>query len=476
MFFLSHQKDVSLSREEAAQMLKTNPAVLEAFEKEYLNYLTAAPDLNDFFRINAKQAAQIVKQQPVAPPSQEDLNKLPGMIDRIVRGLLEQTVAFLWDGKEQMHYRNFRNAVPVPPVMLEEVDDLPEQIRPQLTADAMVREIGEPGYLALLYYYKEFQKTRNRKKKKFCYDHFRQGLEILDLDLVMYEMLGCNKNTMGYWLPALLEGIKRQDFFRVPKTTVVKVPLTMLQLTRLEYAGLTPTTFAIVNEFCRRVFGLQPDQTYFVKTGTFSSKYDFRNACVQGASEVAELGQYLLFIHHQSLQMASPLNNVTMYGAGTTNEWVVREFVQDKENNPSIYMGLPLHTEYRVFVDFDTRQVLGISPYWKPDVMKARFSAAEDGHRPEMMHDYVVYSMHEETLMRRYGENAETVRQRVLEMLPDIPLSGQWSIDVMQNGEDFYVIDMALAAQSALKECVPEGLLYIPEENWLPELALKEEK
>lgn len=51
----------------------------------------------------------------------------------------------------------------------------------------------------------------------------------------------------------------------------------------------------------------------------------------------------------------------SIYGAATTNEWVVREFIKDKENNPCIYKGLPLHTEYRVFIDADTKEVLGIN-------------------------------------------------------------------------------------------------------------------
>ena len=55
-------------------------------------------------------------------------------------------------------------------------------------------------------------------------------------------------------------------------------------------------------------------------------------------------------------------------------------------------------------------------------------------------------------------------------ILPDIDLSGQWSIDIMQNGDDFYIIDMALAANSALKECVPPGLLKPVQEKWIPKL------
>ncbi len=42
------------------------------------------------------------------------------------------------------------------------------------------------------------------------------------------------------------------------------------------------------------------------------------------------------------------------------------------------------------------------------------------------------------------------------------------SVDIMQNGDDFYIIDMALSATSALSECVPPGLLKPLKENWLP--------
>ena len=59
---------------------------------------------------------------------------------------------------------------------------------------------------------------------------FRRGLDILDLDPITYEMLSMNPNSMGYWLPPLIDGIQKQRFFKVPKTKVIKVPLTLLQL------------------------------------------------------------------------------------------------------------------------------------------------------------------------------------------------------------------------------------------------------
>lgn len=35
-----------------------------------------------------------------------------------------------------------------------------------------------------------------------------------------------------------------------------------------------------------KVFGLDSKKDYFIKTGTYSSKFDFRNCHVQGASEM----------------------------------------------------------------------------------------------------------------------------------------------------------------------------------------------
>jgi hypothetical protein len=223
-----------------------------------------------------------------------------------------------------------------------------------------------------------------------------------------------------------------------------------------------------VDEWAMKAFDLDVTKTYFIKTGTYSSKFDFRNAKVTGEKEVRELGEYLLFIQHQASSMAGPLNSPCIYGVSTTNEWVVREYIEDKENNPCIYKGMPLHTEYRVFVDFDTNEVLGISPYWEPETMKKRFSQGDDADSPHQRHDYIIYKMHEETLMNRYNEHKNEIINHIKELLPDVELTGQWSIDIMQNGDDFWLIDMATADTSALRECVPSNLLRPTPENWIP--------
>ena len=49
----------------------------------------------------------------------------------------------------------------------------------------------------------------------------------------------------------------------------------MLQLSRLDYGRLTSGTMKVVDQFCFQVFDLDTTKDYFIKTGTFSSKFDF---------------------------------------------------------------------------------------------------------------------------------------------------------------------------------------------------------
>ena len=437
------------SKEEAARLLKMRPEAMEAFEKAYGAAALLEEDDN-FFKINSRQAAEKVTENA----GNVDI---PGIKDRIVAELLAASGHFaLPDGTR--------------PVTNDEIQALPEGLRPQLTGTMMKVDLCGESYMVVLEMLSRFYKTGDRH----YYHMFRQGLDTLDLDGIMYEILGMNRNSMGYWLPPLEAAAKKEGFFKVPETKILKIPLPVLQLTRCDYFGLTPTTLDIVNRWAYEAFGLDENKTYFIKTGTYSSKYDFRNAKVTSPKEVREIGSYLLFIHFQALQMASPLASPSIYGVSTTNEWVVREYIEDVEGNPCIYHGMPLHTEYRVFIDCDTKEVIGIAPYWEPDTMKRRFSKGDDADTADMTHDYIIYLAHEETLMGRYEKNKEKVLRHAEALLPYLALSGQWSLDVMQNGSDFWLIDMADAASSALSEYITKGKLKKTEENWVPAIAEKE--
>ena len=443
-------KKERFSKDDIAHLLKTTPEALNAFESAYEAASFEEQEEKGFFGINSRQAVREILNGRKAEEKSEEI------VSRITAELLGHPGAGT--------------------VSIEEVMQLPAEIRPQLTATAMKRDIVEPAYLMVLRMYMDAEKYRKSDPKRAVqgYHMFRQGLDILDLDPVLYEIIGMNRNSIGHWFPQLKAAVEKNTFFKVPETKIVKVPLPILQLTRQEYMQLTPATLEIVDRWAFEAFGLDENKTYFIKTGTYSSKFDFRNAKVTTPKEVRELGSYLLYIHFQALQMASPLCQPCIYGVSTTNEWCVREYIEDKENNPCIYHGMPLHTEYRVFIDCDAKEVLGISPYWRADIMRKRFSQEEDADTADMKHDYIIYTAHEETLMRRYKENKDAVLRHVQDLLPHLDLTGQWSLDVMQNGDDFWVIDMADAANSALADCVPAGKLKKAEEKWLPEFNGRE--
>lgn len=432
-------KDVGISREEIVEILKTNPELLEQFENSYSSILEEKSD--NFFEVNSKQAVKDSKANLL----EENSVEVEKLVSKIVEELLGNYEAL--------------------PVHSNEINYLPEKLRPELSGKLYKKDIKASSYPIVLNYYKEFKQTGNA----LFYHQFRQGLDILDLDPILYKIIGQNKNSMGYWFPKMTSAIDNQGFFKYPKTKIVKVPLPILQLTRLDYMSLSPTTKRIVNEFCMKAFDLDVNKKYFIKTGTYSSKFDFRNALVEGEQEVQEIGEYLLYIHFQALQMASPLNNRTIYGVSTTNEWVVREFVDDIEMNPTIYKGMPLRTEFRFFVDMDKKSILGVSPYWREDVMIRSFN--ENPQDPHKKHDYVVYKTNEAKLNKDYEENVEMLSDNILKLIKNVDrLKGQWSVDIMKNGNDFYLIDMASASESALSDCVPKGLLEKNEENWIPTL------
>lgn len=454
-----------LTKDEAAKLLSISPETLAAFEQSYQTLVLNQPpdEHTDFFQINAKQAA--------AKKINANLNQADNIIQRIVNELLAQTQIMEYDGHD-LTIKTFQDKSEIhdAPVTPDLFENLTPETRPQLTGVHAIRDMSVPTSLTILSVYKSFQEETNPKQKQLYYNMFRQGLDILDIDPLTYAIIGQNQNSMSHWLPELIAAIKNQDFFKVPKTKIAKLPITILQLTRMDYMQLTPATKAIVNQFCIKAFELDETKEYFIKTGTYSSKFDFRNAHVHGAQEVRELGEYLLFIHFQALQMASPLAKPCIIGASTTNEWVVREYIQNSENLPSIYKGLPLRTEYRIFVDFDTCEILGTNPYWDPDAMLNRFGHKPDANSPHQIHDYIIYKNQADRLAKAYSENIDQIKANIRRMLPEIKLNGQWSIDIMQDGQDFYIIDMALAATSALTHCIPTGKLKPIIENWLPEI------
>jgi len=468
------KRRAALDKDQIAALLSTNREALEAFENSYrINALDKTED--DLFQINSRQASaetRTITDDKIF--TDETVKQIETVKNQIVAELVSQTFVYTFDGNLQATKALTSEAAnDMVSANYEVIRSMPKNLRPQLTGNRAAMDMVDSSATLLFHYQRMMNEKLPLAARKDAYNQFRQGLDILDLDPIIYEMLGMNKNSMGHWLPQLVAACTGQEFFRIPATKIAKVPLTLLQMTRIDFQMLTPTTLAIIDEWAMKVFELDENKDYFIKTGTYSSKFDFRNAHVTGAKEVRELGEYLTFIQYQAQNMAGPLSSPSIYGVSTTNEWVVREFIEDKENNPCIYKGLPLHTEYRVFVDCDSDEIIGFNPYWDQEVMLKRFGHGQDANSPHQLHDYIIYKAHEENLMNRYNDNIHTVINHVKEILPRLDLSGQWSIDIMQNGDDFWIIDMAVAETSAFYDKIPLELRHPQAEQWIPQLDNK---
>lgn len=314
----------------------------------------------------------------------------------------------------------------------------------------------------------EFNKAETDTQRRQMHGLFHRTASVSDLTPALYERFSRNPNSMAYWLPKVVAANNAAAQanadtqantaghapFAIPETTIWRLPIELAQFIRIEYAQTNQISRETFNKLVASAFNLQEGHTYFIKTGVFSSKFEFANA---KCSEPEEMGEYFQVIN----------NIAMMLGAGETVDLVVREYIEDVEDNPTIYHGMPLRTEYRAFVDFDhcdtaTNQprprVLGITPYWHPSVMeKALALASSDvgAHFGHITDDYHTYRAHKDQLMAKFHDHRDDVLDRLNTLL--LPLygqgmRGQWSLDVMKNGDQFYLIDLALMCESALAD------------------------
>lgn len=262
-------------------------------------------------------------------------------------------------------------------------------------------------------------------------------ISVSDLTEKLYARFAGNKNSMYNWLNEIKHAVANTDTELIsPSTKILRLPMELAQFIRLEYPETSKEDKELFNQVLFDKFGLEDGQTYFIKTGTFSSKFQFANA---KCSEPREMGEYFQVINNFAMTV----------GAGQTIDLVVREYIEDVEGNPTIYNGMPLRTEFRAFVDCDKKELIGIVPYWHPIVMKRALKA---GLSDSMEADYQTYQQHEDKLTREYNEYLPRVKKAIESLLPELHLEGSYSIDVMKNGNDLYVIDLALMSESALTE------------------------
>lgn len=126
---------------------------------------------------------------------------------------------------------------------------------------------------------------------------------------------------------------------------------------------------------------------------------------------------------------------------------------------------------FRVFVDFDTNRVLSVVNYWDEKTMLNRFEERRDNHD---VHDLITFKANLSRLNARFEKYKDIVKEKTMVLLESKSqnrLTGQWSMDVMLSGNDFYIIDMALAEESYYYQSIPLEDRRVSKQNWIPKLS-----
>lgn len=243
-----------------------------------------------------------------------------------------------------------------------------------------------------------------------------------------YQLAGENPENMSYWLPKIQASTsKTESQLQIPETKIIHLDFeTWKWLRSDQYAEEQIQAFN--NELVDKLDHFLEGETLFMKTGVFSDKFVFSHATIKDRTKI---GQQFKDMYYNSM----------LLGADQTNEAVFRKMIEDTEGRRQIYEGMPLHTEFRVFYDYDEKKIVGVSNYWHPEIMERYLSGK----------DLINFSKEREQILSDFEQYKEFVMGEVhLFMKGCSDLTGKWSVDVMKNGEDFWLIDMARMERSAL--------------------------
>ena len=178
---------------------------------------------------------------------------------------------------------------------------------------------------------------------------------------------------------------------------------------------------------------MEPRVYYNIKNGCFSNKYDFQT-CLATKEDLA---QQLWKVNYQS----------SMYETGGYTEVVVREIIPNHLEYPSIYNGMPLREESRVFYNMDTKEIEYMVDYWNYDYCYENLSITD-----KIIFDWFHNKIgnRETNHQQKLSELFERIEKNIHTIKFDKEIKGIWSIDFLweQNTDNIYLIDMARGFRS----------------------------
>lgn len=239
-----------------------------------------------------------------------------------------------------------------------------------------------------------------------------------------------NPNNFSFWFQHI-KNLAPLGIY-IPKSLIVPVPDELINCFFFENKGdkerignwIRDNVFPKVKETF-------PSGKLFIKNGCFSNKFDFGRNCLINTPDAESLARQFSSIQYDSF----------CFDTCGNAEMVIREWIEPKDNLGTIYNGMPLRPELRVFYDFDKKEILYTANYWDWDYCNegiSRHSGDAETYKesyPRML-----------ALLKEYCNIWVPVIDQALRR---VPLRKQWSVDFILEEDRPILIDMALAQQSA---------------------------
>jgi hypothetical protein len=220
--------------------------------------------------------------------------------------------------------------------------------------------------------------------------------------------------------------IKDVPGLKIPETAIIPVPFEVFAVFENDEIdkGMEVIEAFVEAEIIPRM----DKRSWFIKNGCFSDKFDFQHAITNPGKVLDD------FVDIQY--------NSACFETGGVSEIILREIIPwDEVKTATIYYGLPLRTEIRVFYDFDARRVLYAVNYWDFDYCRPYICSRTD---------QIIFDATKDEILAGYEKHKERVTNAVDAAMRDVEMSGNWSIDILVDDRgNIWLIDMAQAERSA---------------------------
>lgn len=267
----------------------------------------------------------------------------------------------------------------------------------------------------------DFLKASINLKNAYVYNYIKYSKSFQDK---FKKAITDTKNNLSYWYP------KVKDIgFKTPKTetfslseNIVNALIKTIESKNTDENSYDEYQNALLNMIIANT-SFNFSEKLFIKSGTFSNKFNFESCTIKDFSELPSKF-YEIFARELKVARGFPATEI-----------VLREFIETSNNRHTIYNGMPLNTEFRVFYDFDSKKVLGIENYWNPEEM-------ENGLR--LNQDINNYLDEKNNINDEFDKLKDDLKKKC-KKLEKVSLDDIWSVDFMWTGSEFVLIDMALA-------------------------------